>query len=382
MINTTEILTNNGWTKIGNLTLDDTIATYNLHTDALEWHKPRNINILLNSPNLHNKKNNQNDQLTEYPEELHEMVINIVSEDVDIICSTSHTILVKDERLYKKDITKFKLCKVGDLKHTSILKKDVFNLSKKKPIEEIDFKINFTSISSMEYMLTSNKKKEMNMDSWLEFLGIYLAHGCLCEVAPFIRFKFPNQKILNNLLKFQPLLDIYIEYSEKEDYHFIYSYSLYDYLGRFRSKRNRVLPTYLLNLSHEQSQILIYFILCSRPGLLKPSVFETQSSIFADQLQILAIKSGLAADIKYEKRYTAVTGDAQNSPKPPKPYNNYTVTIYNNMTKLEPTIEAKNYRLIKPTEHIEYTYDIDVENSTFLIRRNKKYCWVGSVSKA
>jgi DNA-directed RNA polymerase beta subunit len=301
-----EVLTTSGWKFINKITLNDTVATLNKDTHVIEWHKPTEIHEFDHDDDMY----------------------YISNHDVDLVTTLNHKMYARDDKISNYDLIEAQ--NLAGKKY--YLKKNGVNI-----IEDI------AEFELPEF--EQHKSKKLNMNDWLEFLGIYLIKGYCGHINDQVIISDQYQHNENRLDKILP------------------NTQLHNYLKQFGQTDVRYVPIWALTLSKKQSEILLDAILGSDYNMC-----YTKSKQLVDDIQILAINSHKCAGIdKFfnTEFYGVYISDLEVSMGP---------------SVNDPIYREKNYETIKPFKGSVYC--ITVPNNVFMVRHSDKYVWTGNSSRS
>jgi hypothetical protein len=347
-----EVLTVNGWKNITEVTTNDYVATLNQETNHIEFQNPTDV------PNFdHNGK-----------------MYSVQAGGVDLVTTMNHKMYIRYQN------SEYKLEESKNIQGMRVYyKKDGIN-----NIED-EFEFILPSTSRMRPDNMNNiiyEEKSVDMDSWLEFLGIYLAEGWV-DNSKCVRIAIHKERVKSKLLEILPNLGYdYKIYETEPDYMYIRNLQLSSYMIQFGKSYNKFIPTWCYTLSRRQSSLLLNGLLLGdgyydiRRGSWE---YYTGSKKLADGVQILAFMSEQTArmsikNLEGEEVYIKGIKTKRNS-------NQYRIYISNYQLNKEPLVGGKN----TDEKLIDYTgkvYCITVPNHVFLTRRNFTYVWTGNSSRA
>jgi hypothetical protein len=372
----TEVLTNSGWKNFSEISYKDEFATLNPETHTLEYQKASQIHEY------------------DFDGELHQFN----SQGVDLAVTPNHRMYVTNYR--RKDTTLWQIERADEISGRVCFKKDAMNIT--PDIES--FTINDQDISA---------------DIWLEFMGYFISEGSTTymdrirtrsRVRPYtaiggtVRCGTTGKFIENTEPNPEIRISEYAEsYSEKyyntslsqtigpkaekiasciaklpfrftehnrspENRKDIKSWTcqtknVYEYLSRLGKAHNKYIPRDLLRLSKRQSQILLDALMLgdgTRSG--GKYTYYTSSKRLADDVQELALRCGLAADISVTDRVNS--GNYK--------YPEYRVGIKTTRTRPE---SEHNPSTTKYTGKVRCA---TVPNGLLYVRRNGKAVWCGN----
>lgn len=252
----------------------------------------------------------------------------------------------------------------------------------KKYFIEKGIKKRYLSNADKKYL----KERQIPMDLWVQFLGWYLAEGCLFKSSrPFYAIHIGQDKNKNpgNYRKIATLLTkmgLNWSYCEKNISFTIYDKQLYNYLEKFGKAPEKYIPTEIKNLDKKYLHLLLEALVegdgCKRKDWLWE--FNTSSKQLADDVQEIAIKCGYRAIIRKYDRKGKKFKIRENEKERTTNHDIYRVIINLNKNK---TLISRN----KDRHNIEVFYDkkmvYDVTLPKYhilIVRRNGKPCLSGN----
>lgn len=238
------------------------------------------------------------------------------------------------------------------------------------------------------------ESKKVEMTSWLTFIGIWIAEGwtssstrqnrmCMNNTVTIAANKPRVQEALSRVL---PELGYKYTINDKSKKVSISNAQLYDYMCVLSvGATKKTLPSWVWVLSKLQTQILIEALLLGDGHKTTTSIhYYTSSSILAEELQVLALHAGWAADINI--RYYAGHETQMNDGRIIKSTaDSWIVNI--RTERVNPTV---NHGHVK-AQHIqkEYMYDFEgpvfcltVSSGVFMVKKNGKATWTGNSRSA
>lgn len=344
-----DVFTTDGWKNITKITTDDYVATLNQVTNHIEFQQPTEV------PSFdHNGK-----------------MYSIQSRGVDMVTTLNHKMYV---RYANED---YRTVEAKDIQGQNVYyKKDGINIIK----DISEFKLpHYTHVSPMgniEY-----KEKILDMDSWLEFLGIYLAEEWNDSLKCIV-FNIHKDSVKRRLIKLLYNLKYsYKIYDNEPNTIYVNDIQLAVYMAQFNNSYNKVIPNWCNTLSKRQSNILLNGLLLKNGYYdirQKTFNFCTNSKKMANSIQILAFMSEQSAHLTIKEL------KVNNFYKRTKTKSNtyyYIIHISNCHLIKEPLVGGKstNEKIINYTGKV---YCITVPNHIFLTRRNFTYVWTSNSSRA
>lgn len=191
--------------------------------------------------------------------------------------------------------------------------------------------------------------RQIHMDDWLKFLGWYLAEGHChwsqktqnCSVTLTTYYRIEEAIEVMQSVGLVPVID---------KHHIVAtSKQVYEYVKRFGKSYTKYIPQEIKSLCKKQLSILLHALLDGDGNYQSKNSwrYTTVSKKLADDVQEIAIKSGMAASIASEGKLYRV-------------YLNTTRTIQCNLDK-----NRCSWKLYKGK-----VYCVEVPNSTVLVRQN------------
>ena len=352
----TEILTESGWKLFKDLLPEDKVAQLGQQND-LEFVKPTNYT-----------RYNYNG----------EMVV-IKSRQVDCKITPGHNLYV-DQNTGGKQWTGYHLQSADSFKENA-------RLAFKKNAEwigEYTKEHVIPGITKFWNQNCSGYKTEpivVKMETWLEFLGWFLSEGSIgygVDKTPY-RIVICQMKQESRLKIKKCIESLGFKYTETPEQFIINSKQLATHLQNQGKQQTRFIPEYAMKCTKEQLQHLFKSMM-DRDGTWKRESglckkYITTSKQLADDMQILALKVGFAANVyKYNTKGTK----KEFKGKPSKArHNSYVVSIMSEHT-MEPTINQKKRRHMSRENYIGEVFCVEVPSHIIYIRRNGFPCWSGN----
>lgn len=350
----TDIFTSDGWKNIKNINKNDFIATLNINTNKLEYHKP--LEVI-------KKKYKGN-------------MVSINSQSINMLVTPNHRCYVKNS-FYGK--------------YKWVYAKDLFKNSNrqwfKKACDWDGYEEKFFILPRIElekpnrYGEKFKPEKYIPMDTWLKFLGLYLSEGNYKE-----NFKKDGDRHYRYTIsiaqtkeygrkKIKEVLDeLGYKYSVSKNDFRIDDKQLWCYLKQFGKTKDKFIPNKIKQLSKRQLSILIEYLMIgdgtrkTYPKLNKTAnkiyhystnTYFTSSIPLMNDFCEIAIKCGHAISIKEKTK------------------ENYDIVFAIHV------LGAKDFRVDKKRcnkeiKYDDYVYCVTVPNSTLLVKRKGRVFWCGN----
>ncbi len=338
-----EVLTKeNGWITIDQLSTDHTLAIATAE-DNLAYEKPSAMNVFDHEGDMYSVK----------------------TKSIEYTCTLNHKIYAKT---LKSD--RFESIEASELLDTKYhCKKNVKNIHS----DIKTFTLPAFEHKNERYQRYNNSEKEIKMDLWLEFLGIYIAEGHI-DNSHIVRISAHKQAIKDKLNEILPQIGFTFNiYANEPDYYYITKQrSLAQYLEPLCKGIEKYLPEFVWDLSEKQSKILL-FALLSGDGHHYNNSYEyyTGSKQLADDVQKLTIHCGWSSmkTIK-QKAGEVLSIKGQETTRKTDQYRISIIQHPNYLTALvNPSTKSTTVEIIQYNGKV---YCPTVSSGKFLIRKNGK----------
>ena len=216
------------------------------------------------------------------------------------------------------------------------------------------------------------KPKKIPMDSWLRFLGIYLAEGSLRNKGnnkgSSVVISHKRDKRIDAIISDLGFKPYYIQSKNRTSGEYlIHNRQLVNYLKQFGHAEDKFIPRELLNLSRRQLKILFDSLMMSDGSYHKngtSAYYATISKRLANDFQELALKVGwIARIVKKDKSLFKHTK-----------HDMYFVNL-SSTKEINPNSETDKR---SEREYNGYVYSVQVPNHIIYVRRNGKPHWNGN----
>lgn len=259
-----EVLTKeNGWITIDQLSTDHTLAIAT-ENDELSYEKPSAMNVFDHDGDMYSVK----------------------TKSIEYVCTMNHKIYAKTPKSKR-----FEMIEAQDLAGSKYYcKKNVQNVQ--KDVES--FTLPAYAHENKQYCRFDNPEKQIKMDLWLEFLGIYIAEGHI-DQGHHVRISAHKQSIKDKLDEILPQIGFtWSIYPGELNYYYITNQrSLTQYLEPLGKGTEKYLPQFVWNLSERQSKVLLFALLSGDGHHYRNSYeYYTGSKQLADDVQRLTIHCG------------------------------------------------------------------------------------------
>ena len=345
-----DVLTNNGWKSIKDVTLEDRVCTLN-DKQELEYSNPS--------------------QLYEFDCQ-NEDLYHIKSQQIDLLTTQHHKMYVKT-----RNATSFSLIEAKDIQGKRVqYKKDGSNMNK-------DYQL----ILDTEHHHSSNNI-DLNMDLFLEWFGYWISDGWVCQNKNSeyrIEVCLCIQKDRDRFTELSKALGYNVYPSSDHTKLFITNKQLASYLFSYsKGAINKSLPDWVWELSEHQVRTLIKGLVAGDGTVMKNGVerFFTSSVTMSDQFQRLCLHAGWSANKK--KIYDAGTKFVIKGKHTQANADFWALTI--NKHKNTPMVNHGHVKeqKIQTEGLVPFTgkvYCIEVPSHVFYVRRNGKPVWTGNSNR-
>jgi len=339
----TEVLTEDGWKFFDNLNENDVVATLNTTTNELEYQA---INEII-------KKRYSG------------KMIAFDSQSVNLFVTPNHKMWTKHS--YYSNYNFEDAIDVVD-------KNSWF----KKACDYIGYEKEYFTLPAVE-LLKTNKHgekykptKQIKMDTWLSFLGLYISEGCCKNYDYQISL---TQKKIKNLKTSEMVLDAlgYKYYRDGNDYK-IHDKQLWTYLKKYGKSREKYIDPDIKKLSKRQLEILLKYLMIGDGTNIRYEKLNKQAgkmyhyttnSYYTGSIRLMSDVSEICIKCGYGITVT---------PKKKKGYED----IYNIHM-----LGAKDFKVKKDNIKIiddfdDFVYCVSVPNKTVLVKRKGRVVWSGN----
>jgi hypothetical protein len=336
----TEVLTLKGWKYFKDVSSKDAVATSNLDTDELEYQYPTKTISYHYSGTM----------------------FKINSRSIDLLITPNHKVVAKRSKGANK-YGPLELIKISELKNKHFkLKRNCKWIGK----QEEYFKLHpFKS----RFIYKNNTEKIISMNTWVQFLGLYLSEGNTTNNKVSIAAVVNRKKtFIRTILNQMPF-----EFKEGKDCFYCYSKQLGNELKPYGLSYEKYIPSYIKDLS---SSLIDKYLYAHWIGDGSRNIIYTTSKQMADDLQELVLKTGKACSISLKKqtgKISFIEGKQITAKR-----DIYEILISTN--HIEPRINHHvNKGAYLTTEtYTGNVYCLTVPNHTLLVRRNGKASFSGN----
>ena len=337
-----EVLTTEGWKFIKEISKEDYVAT--LKDGKLVYEKPLQV---FHYPNYKGK------------------MYRIKNQAVDLDVTIDHRMYISTCHTRQKIWSEYKLEKAEDI---------VGKLVKYKRNAEWD-------VSDYQFILND---KNVNMDSWITFFGIWIAEGWIVNNSYRINIDIHKNRVKDVL--YNAINDLGYTYNicNKNERLEINNKELYNYLDTFdKGSSNKKLPEWVWQLSKIQAQKLVYSMQLGNGCFSRKtnsSMYYTSSEKLSDDFMRLLLHAGWSG----MKTIHIKAGECKVQINNRNICNNYNIwRISVIKSKNEPCVNHSHSKNQNIQEECVYDYEgsvycISVPSEVFYIRRNGKPIWTGN----
>ena len=290
----TEILTYNGWMNITEINEDTSLLTLNPNTHGMSYNKP-----LLVKRYKYNGK-----------------MYSLRTTMIDLMVTPEHELYVKPRR--KKEYIKMQAKNFFGKEQYKFLRSGVwsgiernvpFILNQKKTEWKTPSVCGGKQINEFHTINREYSEKHIPFDTFIEFFGYYISEGSLSGRTKNLAASHVTlaQNKGEKADKIKACIEkLNIPYSEKLSGELIHwnikSPQLADYLDKFGKANEKYIPREFLILSKRQLQILFDALFLGDGWRGKTQwIYITTSKQLADDVQEIALKIGMSANIRLRK---------------------------------------------------------------------------------
>lgn len=336
----TEVLTKDGFKKFSDVKQIDEIAT--LNDGHLEYQMPTDIMSYYYNGKMH----------------------HFESKYIDLLVTPNHKLYCRKDYRNSTKNSKYELIRADNV----------------EIVGNKTIRFNRTSKwNGIESEVLPKELKISDLDSWLKFLGLFLAEGSTTYQPPYKKRSQRSEQYITQIrnLDMSLLHDCkqwlknagFHSFVNKNGYYLrSYNKNLYQYLKQFGKCRDKFIPTEIKQLPPCKLEIILETLSLgdgcipsqSKRNNIKNHIFTLSSKRLIDDLQEISIKlNGTSSTfIRYGSTFNP---------------NGIYYTCNMIWTNLEPKI--RSYNII---DYSGYVYCVEVPNHIILVRRNGKICWSGN----
>ena len=346
--NETEILTEKGWKYFNEVTKDDFVATLNPENEEIIYQQPLEIVKYDNYKKLYHFKTNK----------------------IDLMVTPNHKMFVKYLGGYKN--SKWKLTRADEVKNAIKMKKNGVWTG-----DDVEYFILPKTTQSNGHKIKEISEMKIPMDTWLKFLGLWIAEGSSTITKIKTGFDYNtqichfNNENLDELEKeLSPYFNI-CRYKEHGKFR-INNKQLAEYLQPYCYSWLKHIPEEIKKLSSRQLEILLDWYM---RGDSDGRRCYTCSKKLVDDLQEIALKIGLSADYTVCKEKQRKINNREITQK----HKQYAVSI--NFKQNEPEVYQRKGKkpVVKIVDYDDFVYCVEVPlYHTLYVRRNGKTSWCGN----
>jgi hypothetical protein len=353
ILSSTEVLTLSGWKTIQTIKKSDKVAT--LCNGCLEYENPTEIQA--------------------YPDYKGKMYY-IKNQSVDLAVTGNHRMWVSQVYGRSKEWTEF------DFERADAIVG--MHRRYKKDAEWVvdDYQFTLPEANGRNKVFSA---KNVDMDAWLTFFGIWYAEGCAVS-----RKKYPGTGNVSIAVHKQRVKDALYPALTKMGYKYSVNNNnlqcsnqqLYQYMKPLSvGAPRKAMPGWVFELSHIQAQQLIHAMILGDGSFAKNgcTFYYTSSVKLADQFQQLCLHAGWACIIS-----THLKAGNRNIIRGKEIVSNYDVLRCSVIkTKINPSVNHGHSKKQKVQEEklvVEKcpVYCLTVPSGVFYVRRNGKAVWTGN----
>jgi hypothetical protein len=286
-----DVLTENGWKSIKDVTKDDKVCTLNHETQEIEYHIP--------------------DKYYEY--EYNGKMVHFKGRSIDCCVTPNHRMYVVPESVKVKSLETGRFIK----SETEIHFKPADKLSTHNRIQNIGFK--WTGSENLTYILdkykTENIKERkqiyneqiIDMNKWVAFMGIWMAEGSVQGSNGGVTHKYrvtvsQHKKVNKNKYdEIEELLSkLPFKFTKNEKGFEIYDAQLWNHLKQFGNSGEKFIPIYIKELSKSYLNIFLKWYLMGDGHIRKIKekeiwISSSKSNLLNDDLQEIYLKLGYSS---------------------------------------------------------------------------------------
>jgi phosphoribosylamine-glycine ligase len=352
----TEVLTESGWKRFREVSMEDHFASLNPETEEIVFHQPSNIVTF----------------------DHHEKMIRIKNRATDLLVTPDHQMFGQEGTKYRKQ-KQWGFVSAKDLPHQFVVprsghwvghERELFELPPLQPSGEGHR--DMSQLAQRHRNLARfTEPMFIPMDDWLAFLGLWLAKGWTSASSYQVGVAQVNPRkaeIMSGVIERLPF-----EFKREKSGWKCYDKRLWSYLAPLGAALTKYIPTEYKQLSPRQLTILFDHMCLGDSNTQKTGlrIYYTSSPRLADDVQEILLKLGRVGLIKSRLRPGGSIGDR----KFKEVHTSY--EVIERIEKLTAWLDRRD------TETVDYqgrVYCVTVPYHTLYVRRNGKPMWCGNTS--
>lgn len=366
----TEVLTNDGWKKIAEVSYSDKVCTLNAKTDRIEFQRPLKL----------------------FKYQYKGKMYQLKTRRVDLLVTPNHKLLYSHCDFRKKPF--FHLKEAEFLFNKSKRFKKNGTWIGKNPQFFVAPAIKIKHGSRFYSGLRKKEEKKIRIKDWVKFFGFWLAEGWTSEGKNGDYGIYLANSNTQLILEMRELLESfgYTAYLYKNrglDTIRVRDFQLFSYLKQFGKAAEKFIPIEVKSLSKELLELLFdYYIKgdghrYGRTG--KGLSASTISKSLRDDLQEIALKIGISAYYKLHNRagtpiVSLPKAKSEGYKQSADSWNIY--FIRKNIHTVLPSTNKKYGHTEAWTEYEGFVYCLEVKNHVIYVRRNGIPVWCGNSDPA
>ncbi len=347
----TEVLTMQGWKFFKELCSDDEICTLNPSNNTIEYERPSGLVSF-----THHKK-----------------LISIQNRALDIMVTPDHNMYVESQQDAKKHRNSFKFVKAKDLQTQSRIKRTAAWTGSECAVFTLP-SVSIGHYEGRQVVMHGSGERQLPMDDWLAFFGIWLADGSVSRSHESFRIDVA-QKTGEKSERIASLLSsLPFRFTRGEGEFYCYDKQLGTFLDEFGGAREKYVPRFVKEASPRQIATFLDWYSLGDGTLMEKGfrIFYTASPNLADGVQELLLKVGRIGIVKERKRSGRIRIGDHDADASGLQYE-----VHECVRKLDSWIDKRD------THTIDYdgtVYCATVKNHIMYVRRNGKPYWCGNTS--
>jgi hypothetical protein len=332
-----EVLTKYGWKFIPEITENDLVAQ--LNNGKLEYVHPTKLYEFEHTGDMY----------------------QLLSQQVDLTVTMNHKMYVR-----KRDTKVYQLIEA----------KDVMG-------KRVHYKKDAEYSCQIQDAFTFDNNFTVPMNSWLKFLGIWMAEGWVERGAKRISFAANKPRVQKALDKI--CAEMGLNLIVNGDKRHVYCINMYKFLETHSvGALHKELPQFVFDIDMTQARILLEGLMLGDGYISKTNshTYSTSSIKLANHVQQLALHCGYSANIKLLKKREATMRDG----RVVRPTGEYQYAVHIIKAKNAPSVNhghvhTQNGQSENIIQYSGKVYCIEVPSHVFYVRMNGKPVWTGNSSR-
>jgi phosphoribosylamine-glycine ligase len=351
----TEVLTDSGWKLFEDVGKEDRICTLNPDTHEIEYQAP--------------------DAIVSYTH--HKKLVSIRNRAIDIMVTPDHNMYVETQQDFKKGRNRFRFVKAKDLQSRSLVMRSGTWVGVERSVFVLP-SVNVIDLRRSQGIVQQTRDLEIPMDTWLEFLGVWLSDGSVSKregegigsyTVVIAQKKSRQREDIRGMLSRFP-----IKFANDGRQFYCHDKRLGEFLKQFGSAPDKFVPGFVKELSPRQIGVFLDWFARGDATQMRNGfrIFYTSSKMLASDIQELLLKIGRVGIVKFRIREPKrrIVDHFADSSRPQ-------FEIIERVQKVNSWLDKRDMSVVN---YDGIVYCATVKNHIMYVRRNGKPYWCGNTA--